>query len=446
MKPPFLSSFIRSLQNANRWLLDTPERALDQAYDAALKIQAIENEHFGGTKISNAANRYSENTFDYFRAELKRLLKVAEIRLTEFRASRVITNSTNPAKNGLGNSQNAAYTVSGEDQALILEKLKFIDQVLERYKPKPAKSTALVPVQPSASDRVLLSSESSMNGKDPRLEYADLVADEDDGILDKTGVLPRSILGTVSRIKRDLDPRSEDQVIQNFRSTKAKTLISIRLILLLIIIPLLTQQVTKALIFPLVDHHRSVTNQEIFINYELEEEALQELRTYEQRLRFEYLLGDTPKLTDKQIDERLQEKAEELAQHYKRLGTNAIANVFADLFSLVAFALVLINRRAEVPVLKSFMDETIYGLSDSAKAFIIILFTDMFVGFHSPHGWEVLLEGVAKHLGLPPSRDFIFLFIATFPVILDTIFKYWIFRYLNRISPSAVATYRSMNE
>jgi hypothetical protein len=34
------------------------------------------------------------------------------------------------------------------------------------------------------------------------------------------------------------------------------------------------------------------------------------------------------------------------------------------------------------------MDEIVYGLSDSAKAFIIILFTDMFVGFHSPHGWE----------------------------------------------------------
>jgi hypothetical protein len=106
----------------------------------------------------------------------------------------------------------------------------------------------------------------------------------------------------------------------------------------------------------------------------------------------------------------------------------------------------MLTNQKELGVLKSFLDETVYGLSDSAKAFIIILFTDMFVGFHSPHGWEVLLEGVARHFGLPANRDFIFLFIATFPVILDTIFKYWIFRYLNRISPSAVATYRNMNE
>lgn len=108
--------------------------------------------------------------------------------------------------------------------------------------------------------------------------------------------------------------------------------------------------------------------------------------------------------------------------------------------------LVLVNSRKEIEVLKSFMDQMIYGLSDSAKAFVIILFTDMFVGFHSPHGWEVLLEGVSRHFGLPANRDFIFLFIATFPVILDTIFKYWIFRYLNRVSPSAVATYKNMNE
>ena len=80
------------------------------------------------------------------------------------------------------------------------------------------------------------------------------------------------------------------------------------------------------------------------------------------------------------------------------------------------------------------------------KAFLIILCTDMFVGFHSPHGWEIVIEGLLNHFGLPESKQFILLFIATFPVILDTVFKYWIFRYLNQLSPSTVATYRSMNE
>ena len=97
-------------------------------------------------------------------------------------------------------------------------------------------------------------------------------------------------------------------------------------------------------------------------------------------------------------------------------------------------------------MIKSFLDEIAYGLSDSPKAFLILLLTDIFVRYHSPHGWEIILEGVARHLGLPENRDFNFLFIATFPVILDTVLKYWIFRYLNRISPSSVATYKNMNE
>jgi hypothetical protein len=113
---------------------------------------------------------------------------------------------------------------------------------------------------------------------------------------------------------------------------------------------------------------------------------------------------------------------------------------------MIAFCVVIYTSKQEIVILKSFIDDLIYGLSDSAKAFIIILFTDIFVGFHSPHGWEVILSGVSRHLGLPENHDFIFLFIATFPVILDSVFKYWIFRYLNRVSPSAVATYRNMNE
>lgn len=105
----------------------------------------------------------------------------------------------------------------------------------------------------------------------------------------------------------------------------------------------------------------------------------------------------------------------------------------------------MINNRGMVAV-QTLLNEIIYGLSDRAKAFILILFTDIFVGFHPPHAWEVILETLASHLGIPADRNAIFLFIATFPVILDSTFKYWIFRYLNQISPSAVATLKNMNE
>jgi hypothetical protein len=112
---------------------------------------------------------------------------------------------------------------------------------------------------------------------------------------------------------------------------------------------------------------------------------------------------------------------------------------------LIGFVLVCLLGQRDIQILRGFIDEVVYGLSDSAKAFTIILATDIFVGFHSPEGWTVLLDGVAHHLGLPAKENFIMLFIATFPVVLATIFKYWIFRYLNRVSPSSVATLRTMN-
>ncbi|HEY9618628.1 MAG TPA: proton extrusion protein PcxA [Microcoleaceae cyanobacterium] len=445
----------RYIQNAKRWYETTPERALDQAYDAALMIRAIEDEHFDGGKITTNSARYSQNTLACFQADLRNYLKIADLRLTEFRASRFFFNTTDFSASVRSGSYPARTREQIEE---IVEKLKFIDQVIDRYKPK--NSTSLVPVTSTDSLRSLNGNGALANGQLPEGSFSEpsyspgsaaggRTPTQGGGemLLDKTGVLPRSILGTINRIKRDLDPNSEQEVIQSFRSSKNKTATAIRFLLLLIIVPLLTQQIAKnVFVSQIVDRVRDPETAEPFINYELEEEALQELHTFEERMRFNSLIGRAPKIGPEELEALVEEKAREIAEDYSHQSANAIKNVFADALSLAAFAIVIVTNRRGIEALKSFMDDVVYGLSDSAKAFIIILFTDIFVGFHSPHGWEVLLDGVAKHLGLPANHSFIFLFIATFPVILDTIFKYWIFRYLNRISPSAVATYKEMNE
>lgn len=48
------------LRNANQWFLETPERALEQAYKAALLIKAIEDKHFDGNKISADSTNLSQ--------------------------------------------------------------------------------------------------------------------------------------------------------------------------------------------------------------------------------------------------------------------------------------------------------------------------------------------------------------------------------------------------
>ncbi|MFN6462771.1 MAG: proton extrusion protein PcxA [Nostoc sp. DedVER02] len=442
----FVQKIYSFLLDTYRWYLQTPERSLNQAYDAALKIKEIENKHFNGNKIDVELAMYSNSVMDYFESDLNKLLKTAKMRLTEFRASRWFLNEED---------QEAAEKTGIEhlSPALVLEKLNFIDQVISKYitSPDQITSQALV-VKPQIPVNSVISDDNSLVVNTPTLPPK--IPTQDSYIkpksklkADTTGVLPRSILSTISRLQVELDPNSEKEVIQNFRQTQRRTIISIRFILLLIIVPLLTHQIAKAFVVgPSVERFRSNEEIEIFLNSEMEEEALVDLQRYEEKLKFQNLIRNAPALSPEQIEIEMKNKAVEIAEEFRKESSNAIKNVFADVFSVVAFIWLLVISKSSIAVLKDFFDHIVYGLSDSAKAFIIILFTDIFVGFHSPHGWEVLLEGVSRHWGLPANRDFIFLFIATFPVILDTIFKYWIFRYLNRISPSAVATYRNMNE
>jgi CemA family len=404
-----------------RWFLETPERALSEAYQAAEIIQNIEQQYFGGKKISPESANNSENVMSYWQVERERNLTIIKLRLAELRLSRSLVNVSNP---------------------ILLEKLKFIDEVIGKYKSRYQKtnSNSVVPssqLLPINNEVEQLSNSSNSN--------IDVVKVEHDSR--KMSFLPRTIGRTFNKIREDLSPEAEDKFIQGFQKSRDRTRTAVRFFAILIIVPLLTQQISKQFfISPIVEKIRDENKAEIFINSEMEEEALQELRFFEEELKFENLIYEAPLLSSEVIEDKVKHKAMEIAEEFRSKSINAISNVFADLISLVAFALVVVTSKKEIAVVKLFIDEIVYGLSDSAKAFLIILFTDIFVGFHSPHGWEVILEGLAEHLGLPANQSAISLFIATFPVVLDTVFKYWIFRYLSRLSPSALATLKEMNE
>jgi hypothetical protein len=259
-------------------------------------------------------------------------------------------------------------------------------------------------------------------------------------------VLPRSLIGMVDQVRRQLDPEAEASVVAGFRRRRDSTLVSLRILLLLILVPILTQHFMRAeVVSPLVDRFSANNPLLSYPRPHLEEIAVRKLRVFQEEIEFEALIRGEPVPSRSEMQERLSEKARELRDEADQEGTQAIKNVLADLFGLLGFTLVCVFGQRDLQVLRSFIDELVYGLSDSAKAFAIILFTDIFVGFHSPEGWTVLLDGIAHHFGLPARENFIMLFIATFPVVLATIFKYWIFRYLNRVSPSSVATLHNMN-
>jgi hypothetical protein len=254
------------------------------------------------------------------------------------------------------------------------------------------------------------------------------------------------LLGVVDQVRRQLDPEAEASLVAGFRRRRDSTLVSLRILLLLVLVPVLIQQLSRSyLISPLLDQLDPAREVVSNPRPHLQKKAVEELGLYKAELEFQALLAGQDPPTQEEIKHELSVKAQELNAEASVESNSAIKNVLADVAGFFGFVLVCFLGRQDIQVLRGFIDEIVYGLSDSAKAFTIILFTDIFVGFHSPEGWTVLLDGVAHHLGFPAQENFIMLFIATFPVVLATIFKFWIFRYLNRSSPSTVATLRGMD-
>jgi hypothetical protein len=357
---------------------------LERGYEAALQIQSIELEHYNDRPVRPELE-----------LRIPRSLQAQVLR--RFRAASQV------CQQALQAVKPYRQELSGQE----LRQLQLIESVMERYDPRRS------PL--------------------PTLSRA-------------PEVLPRSLMGVVDQVRRQLDPEAEASVVAGFRRRRDSTLVSLRILLLLILVPILVQQVSRTyVISPIVDHFAPGNPLLSYSRPHLEERAVQKLRAYKAELEFEALLRSKAMPTQEELQKELSAKALEFSKQSEQEGTHAVKNVIADVFGFIGFVLVCLFGQRDIQVLRGFLDEVVYGLSDSAKAFAIILATDIFVGFHSPEGWTVLLDGIANHLGLPAKENFIMLFIATFPVVLATIFKYWIFRYLNRVSPSSVATLRNMN-
>ena len=279
-----------------------------------------------------------------------------------------------------------------------------------------------------------------------------------------TGLVPRSIVRTFDRFRQQLLPTTKAAAIQEFRISRYQVLVSLKCLISLLLLPFLINLLAKTfLLTPAIEYVWNLQQNEIFLNSYQEDRALLEMQDFAEETYFDSLLENplaashknknesfpiwnSTELSGSKLRERFQEKALSLANFYNKESTLAITNILGDLVTFTTTILLFVSMRPQIVILKSFLTESLYSLSDTTKSFLLILGTDLLVGFHSPRGWEIAIEVLLRHFGLPENQDFIFLFVAAFPVFLDTIFKYWIFRYLNKISPSTVATYHNMIE
>lgn len=185
---------------------------------------------------------------------------------------------------------------------------------------------------------------------------------------------------------------------------------------------------------------------EIFLNDIQERGILEKFIELEELLILDEMIEEYSETRLHKLSIGIQKETIQLIKIHNEDRIHTIFHFSINIICFVILSGYSILGNEELVILNSWAQEFLYNLSDTVKAFCILLLTDLCIGFHSPHGWELMIGSVYKDFGFVQNDQIISGLVSTFPVILDTVFKYWIFRYLNRVSPSLVVIYHSMND
>nr|YP_010625611.1 envelope membrane carbon uptake protein [Indigofera argentea]WBG94340.1 envelope membrane carbon uptake protein [Indigofera argentea] len=185
---------------------------------------------------------------------------------------------------------------------------------------------------------------------------------------------------------------------------------------------------------------------EIFLNIIQEKSILKKFIEFEELFLLDEMLKEYPETRLQNLRTGIYKETIQLIKTHNEDRIHTILHFSINIICFLILSGYSILGNQELIILNSWVQEFLYNLSDTIKAFSILLLTDLCIGFHSTHGWELMIGSVYNDFGFAQNDQIISGLVSTFPVILDTILKYWIFRYLNRVSPSLVVIYHSMND
>nr|CUR05358.1 cemA [Acacia prainii] len=185
---------------------------------------------------------------------------------------------------------------------------------------------------------------------------------------------------------------------------------------------------------------------EIFLNDIQEKSILKKFIELEELLLLDEMIKEYPETRLQNLRIGIYKETIQLIKTHNEDLMNTILHFSTNIICFVILSGYSILGNQELIILNSWVQEFLYNLSDTIKAFSILLLTDFCIGFHSTQGWELMISSVYKDFGFAHNEKIISVLVCTFPVILDTFLKYWVFRYLNHVSPSLVVIYHSMTD
>nr|ANP95911.1 chloroplast envelope membrane protein [Pyrola rotundifolia] len=190
----------------------------------------------------------------------------------------------------------------------------------------------------------------------------------------------------------------------------------------------------------------NTSQSETFLNDIQEKTFFEKFIELEELLLLEEMIKEDSKTHLQKISIGIHKETIQLIKIYNEDRIHTILHYSTNLICFILLSGYSILRNEELVILNSWAQEFLYNLSDTIKAFSILFLIELCTGYHSTHGWELIIGSVSNHFGFVHNDQILSVLVSILPVILDAIFKYSIFFYLNRVSPSLVVIYKSMSD
>ncbi|CAA0821491.1 CemA-like proton extrusion protein-related [Striga hermonthica] len=242
--------------------------------------------------------------------------------------------------------------------------------------------------------------------------------------------------------------REDDDILYEDRVFRYASFNSAKFLAVLVIVPwALDFLVHDYVMMPFLDRYVKtvpLAAQLLDVRRNQKLEMVRSLNLEKARYRLEVEIGKSPPLSDEDLYSELRQKALELRDEWRLENRRAFANIWSDtVFGISLFVLLYFNQ-SQVALLKFTGYKIVNNMTDTGKAFLIILLTDIFLGYHSESGWQTLLEVLVEHYGFEVDKAAITIFVCLVPVIIDACVKLWLFKYLPRLSPKVSSIFREM--
>nr|YP_009668571.1 chloroplast envelope membrane protein [Haplomitrium blumei]QCW59346.1 chloroplast envelope membrane protein [Haplomitrium blumei] len=426
-----------------RWISNTPYRSLEKAYEASKRIQRIKGDYSTYKKMVFSSKRSWRSIPSYTTKGLNDSVSIIYWGLIECKFSLYIFNLFQRFEFIIPDKKTFASfpTSSKENFPLIVRYL--VERKMNRKLAWIEATLIDLDVWRKSLPLPLATGGGGYGITSPRGEALLPAAIAYESI----GFIPRSITRTFSRFEAELKNQSNSLVLREFRLVKYQALASLQYLGCLILLPTgISTLCNKYFLRFWIESWWNSCQSEIFLNSFQENRALERLKEVEELLWLDNVMPNPPETHSQDLTMEIHEQTIRLVKISNEYSVRTISNLLTDIISFATPSALFVSGKKRLAISNSRIQESFYSLSDTTKAFSILLLTDLCIGSHSPHGWEIIISFCPERFGFVHNKHVISCFVSTFPVILDTVSKYWIFRHLNRISPSIVATYHAMNE